>query len=475
MSAASGVLLPGFAGTVLPDWLAERLRGGLAGVCLFGGNIVDRRQLRALTDSIRLARPDAIIAIDEEGGDVTRLYYASGSPYPGNAVLGRIDDPAYTESVARTVGWELRGAGVNLDFSPDVDINSNPENPVIGVRSFGTDATAVGRHAAAWVRGIESTGIAACAKHFPGHGDTAQDSHLALPVVDAPLEVIEARELVPFRHVIAAGARTIMTSHIVLPQLDPSGPATFSAPILGGLLRERLGFEGVVVSDALDMRGASGESGIPDAAVRAIAAGCDLLCIGTDNTDEQLDAIEARLVQALDDGRLDDARLTDAADRVATLGAQLRAQSRDIPIPEYLSADDEPRFDLSRTAAAFERRAGLAISARRQCFALQAAASLAIGAVPWGLGAAGVEVVPVSEGGRMRVQPGAQPVLLGRDIHRNAWMRAAADELRTEHPDAVVVELGWPSDDRRYADIATFGASRHVGLALAQLLEEQAR
>ncbi len=469
---SAGVLLPGFDGTTLPGWLAERLRGGLAGVCLFGGNIVDAAQLRELTADIRRANPAALIAIDEEGGDVTRLYYASGSPYPGNALLGRIDDLELTESMARGIGAELRRAGVNLDFAPDIDINYNPDNPVIGVRSFGADAALVGRHAAAWVRGLESTGVAACAKHFPGHGDTAQDSHLALPVVDAPLEVLQARELVPFRHAIAAGTRAIMTSHIVLPRLDAGGPATFSARILTGLLRGELGFAGVIVSDALDMQGASGERGIADAAARAIAAGCDLLCLGKDTTDEQLAVIEEELERAAADGRLGAGRLGDAAARVAALAAELRAGEASIPVPEYAA---EHGFDLARTAAAFDVREDVRIASSRAYLALESPASIAIGVAPWGLAAAGAEVASVREGEAIRLEPGVQPVLLGRDNHRHAWMRATIDDMRTRHPSTVVVDLGWPSDDRRYADVATFGASRHVGAALLRWFEEVAR
>ncbi len=220
----AATLLPGFVGTTLPEWLAERLRDGLGGVCIFGPNIVSRAQLRALTDSIYEANPNAIVAIDEEGGDVTRLYYDTGSPYPGNAVLGRLGDLSYTEFVGRLVGWELRLAGCNLNFAPDVDINSNADNPVIGVRSFGSTPEVVAEHSAAWTRGLQSAGIAVSAKHFPGHGDTAQDSHLALPVVDLTLDELRERELKPFAAVIAAGARTIMTSHILLPQIDPEQP-----------------------------------------------------------------------------------------------------------------------------------------------------------------------------------------------------------------------------------------------------------
>lgn len=459
---SAGVLLPGFAGTELPAWLEARLRTGLAGVCLFGENIVSRAQVRALTDAIRAANPRALIAIDEEGGDVTRLYYATGSPYPGNALLGRIGDLGLTGEVAATVARELRAVGVNLNFAPDADINSNPDNPVIGVRSFGADPERVSAQVAAWVAAHQAEGVAVSAKHFPGHGDTAQDSHLALPVVDLPLETLRERELRPFLAAIQAGARTIMTSHVLLPQLDAERPATFSQDILDGVLRGELGFEGVIVSDALDMAGASGETGIPAAAVRAVAAGCDLLCIGTRNTDEQLDEIIAALDAAIADGSLPAARLDEAVARNHALAAALAAPSGALDAPE-------PAFDLDRAIAAFDVAEGLVLEPGAPIFTLETTANIAIGQAPWGPAAAGAEVTALYEGDELPATA-VPPVLVGRDNHRRPWVRDLVDRARQEHPALVVVDMGWPSDDLAYADIATFGASRYVGAALLRLL-----
>ena len=461
-SAAAGVLLPGFVGTTLPDWLAARLRGGLAGVCLFGENIASPEQLRVLTAAITAANPLALIAIDEEGGDVTRLYQRQGSPFPGNALLGRIDDPDYTASVAAAVAHELLRAGVNLNFAPDVDINSNAQNPVIGVRSFGSDPGLVARHAAAWVAAHEGAGVAVSAKHFPGHGDTAQDSHLALPVVDLPLEALLARELLPFRAAVEAGARTVMTSHILLPQLDDENPATFSAAIIGGLLRDELGFEGVVVTDALDMVGASGETGIPEAAVRALAAGCDLLCIGTRNTDEQLRAIGSAIDAAVEQGRLGAARLADAGSRNARLARSLAAGASAHRV--------DARFPLARSIAAFDVRPGVVVRERRTLVAIETTPNIAVGESPWGL------ATPhrLREGDPLPAVDG-QLVLLGRDNHRHGWVRELVDGARIAHPDALVVDLGWPDETRDYADVATFGASAHVSEALGAWLEGEGR
>jgi len=455
--AAARVLLPGFDGFTLPAWLDARLRNGLAGVCLFGENVESREQLRALTAAITAANPDALIAIDEEGGDVSRLYQATGAPFPGNALLGRIDDLDYTARVATAVGLELRAVGVNLNFAPDVDINSNHDNPVIGVRSFGTDPGRVAAHSAAWIAAHEATGVAVSAKHFPGHGDTAQDSHLALPVVDLPLNELRERELVPFEASVAAGASTIMSSHILLPQLDADNPATFSSAVLDGLLRGELGFRGVIVSDALDMVGASGEIGLAEAAVRAIAAGCDLLCIGTKNTDDQLEAIGAALADAVAEGRLPAARLAEAGDRNVALARRLAAS------PPAAVADTA--FPIETAIAAFAVKPGVVVAPRLFVVALETAANIAVGRSPWGPPV----VARLSEGDPLPAVDG-QLVLVGKNNHRHGWVRELADRARIDYPGALVVDMGWPDLNQNYSDVATFGASRHVGEALAAWL-----
>lgn len=493
----AATMLPGFVGTSLPGWLEERLRNGLGGVCLFGQNIESVAQVRALTDSIYAANPDAIVAIDEEGGDVTRLYYETGSPFPGNAVLGRLGDVAYTEAVARRVGEELHAVGVNLDLAPDVDINSNADNPVIGVRSFGSAPEVVAEQGAAWTRGLQSAGVAVCAKHFPGHGDTAQDSHLELPEVDLTADQLRERELLPFRAVVEAGARTVMTSHILLPRIDPDLPATFSTAVVQGLLRGELGFTGVVVTDALDMHGASGGRGIPEAAVLALVAGCDLLCIGTENTDGQLADIEEAVVAAVVAGRLAADRVDEAAARVRVLAEGVRADAELHTIrPRVDGARWQPgaidEADVRRALDAFEisdhARAWLRDHrGRYSVVRVDTVANIAIGHAPWGPFAEPAEGAADGEGCRFAVNPqvvftegddpdlvlaASSPVLVvGKDNHRHAFARAAIDRLRAGRESVLVVDMGWPSDDRAYADIATFGASRLIGRALIWVLD----
>jgi beta-N-acetylhexosaminidase len=477
-------LLPGFKGTTLPIWLRNRLRAGLGGVCLFAQNISSPAQLRALTDSIMTENPYAIIAVDEEGGDVTRLWAATGAPFPGNAVLGRLDHLDTTRDTAATIGWSLRQAGCTVNFAPCVDLNSRPDNPVIGVRSFGSDAGRVARHGAAWVTGLQSTGVAASAKHFPGHGDTAQDSHVSLPAVDRSLDELRSRELLPFAAAIEAGCRVVMTSHILLPQLDQSSPATMSRIVLHDLLRRDLGFNGVVVSDALDMAGASGSLGMPNAAVAALRAGCDLLCLGTDNIDAQLAEIEDAARSAIAHGVLTTARVSDAEHRVLGLAADLEAaraaagQPPDL-VPGALTDEAElaDTFDVQRGAWDWRVRT----AGRYTVVRLEADPNIAAGSTPWGPFAVAAEGgTPFAARSEWLISPQqtvlpslqpTQPVLvIGRDIHRHRFAREAVDRLRSKHVDVLVVDMGWPSEDRQYADVATFGASLLMGAALLNWL-----
>src|SRR6201992_3275855 len=181
---AATVLQPGFVGTSAPDWVRRWLGEGLGGVALFARNVESPDQVARLTAQLRAERPDVIVAIDEEAGDVTRFESRHGSSRPGNLGLGSVDDPELTEAVACDLGVDLARAGITLDYAPDTDVNSNPDNPIIGVRAFGVDAELVARHSGAFVRGLQSAGVAACAKHFPGHGDTSADSHHDVPVID---------------------------------------------------------------------------------------------------------------------------------------------------------------------------------------------------------------------------------------------------------------------------------------------------
>ncbi|WP_040493060.1 glycoside hydrolase family 3 protein [Ilumatobacter nonamiensis] len=479
---ALGLLMPGFVGTELPDWLRALLEDGLGSICLFGHNVDTPAQVAALTASIHSANRHAIIAIDEEGGDVSRLHQHDGSPFPGNAILGRIGDIELTRSVAREVGAQLAAVGIHLTLAPDADVNSNPDNPVIGVRSFGADPVAVAAHTAAWIDGVQAAGVAACAKHFPGHGDTATDSHLSEPVIAADAATLADRELVPFSAAIAAGTKTIMTSHIHVPAIDLEHVATFSETILGDLLRGRLGFDGVVVTDALDMVGASGTRGMPAAAVSAVAAGSDLLCLGSNNSESEIGDIVEALLIADSVGELPVGRLADAAGRCLTLARWTADRRRQAGEPSR-GAANPPIVSLGEVAASFtlsdRASAMLAIAGRPvQWVRIDPEPNIAIGATPLGPffegGAVPSFVVPIDDRTSAVdyvAEPGALTIVVGRELHRDDGAVGAASTLRASS-DALIVDMGFAHSD--HVDIATFGASRLAGEALIELVRSSA-
>ncbi len=287
----------------------------IAGVCLFGRNTPDRERTRDLVDEIRAAagRPQ-LVTIDQEGGAVARL--VDGPVPPSAMALGAVDDLALTEAVAAATARSLRAAGVDLDFAPVADVALDPRNPVIAERAFGADPAFVGRHVAAFVRGLQGAGVAATIKHFPGHGDVAVDSHLDLPYLHVERDRLEAVEWAPFRAGIEAGAAAVMTAHLLVRALDPEWPSTMSATTLATLRRD-LGFTGVIFSDALNMRAIADRWAAPEAAVLAVAAGVDApLLIGP--VAEHVAVVRA-LEAAQREGRLDPAAVAASAERLARL------------------------------------------------------------------------------------------------------------------------------------------------------------
>jgi len=296
-----------------------------AGAILFERDLQSVAAAQGLLARLRgSSRPPRLIAVDQEGGPIARLR-AIGTGTPSAMALGAADDEALTHDIYALIGAELAALGINLDLAPVADLNTNSSNPVIGLRSFGDDPQRVARHVSAAIRGLHSAGIAAAAKHFPGHGDTALDSHKTLPVVEHALARLSARELVPFRAAIAAGVDILMSAHVAFPALEPTGvPATLSRAILTGLLREELGFDGVICTDAMDMKAIADTYEPGDASVRAVAAGADLVLF------ERVDNA-ARAAAALRDavraGTLDPGLVEKSLARVDALRTKLAASS----------------------------------------------------------------------------------------------------------------------------------------------------
>ena len=454
--AAAACVFPGFRGATVPDWLRRELGDGLGGVVLFAFNVDDPEQLSALTSSLRAERDGLLVSVDEEGGDVTRLQAARGSSFPGNLALGAVDDVALTRRVAAAIGGELAAVGVNMNLAPVADVVVDPAAAIVGVRSFGSDPQLVSRHVAAFVEGLQGTGVAACAKHYPGHGEVAGDSHLELPAADIDRETLFARALPPFAAAVESGVRAVMTAHIRFPAIDEQ-PATISAPLLG-LLRSELGFGSVVMTDALEMRAIMGTVGLEVGAVQAIAAGADALCLGADRSPEEVVGVREALVAAVRDGRLAEERLHEAAARVADLAAW--------------ASSPQPGHDLDAGAEAARRalrtEGDVSLPERPLVVELWPEATIAAGPAHHGLGELlGAETFRVREGEPFpQLDDPRRAVVVVRDAHRHAWQRELVPA------GVLVVETGLPAwrppDARGY--VVTYGAGRANLAAAAELL-----
>ncbi|WP_127794402.1 glycoside hydrolase family 3 protein [Agromyces sp. LHK192] len=510
----NAVLWPGFLGTDVPGWLRRDLDEGLAGAVLFAQNLGDDDQRRRLAASLHAGRDDVFVGIDEEGGNVTRLEAGSGSSLPGAWQLGHLDDVSLTEAVGAELARRSLAAGANVVLAPVADVNVDPRNPVIGVRSYGTDPGLVSRHVAAQVRGIQRGGAAACAKHFPGHGDTHVDSHYALPTVDLSVEEIERLHLAPFRAAIEAGVASIMTGHLVVPEWGDL-PATLNPAILGRL--RELGFEGAIVTDALDMAAVRATVGAGPGAVLALRAGADLLCIGNptnpgaaaapDQDERDIDEVRDAILGALVDGELAVEVLERAAARVAVLAESVRTPvgvadaatsgfdagagaSSDGSTDASFGASSDASFDAREVArAAITVHGALPdLGAARLVLDARRATTLAVDT--------DADVAStIAAGGRVvRIDPVAVPadqlvpaveravdgvtgivatgiVVLVDALDASAAQRAVVEAV-AGRGDAVVVHVGVPSDSRvaGLPVVETRAASRLAAVAAAEVL-----
>lgn len=490
---AASTLIPPFDGTSAPAWLLSALEGGLAGVTLFAPNIAaGPARLADLTASLRSAADDVLVATDEEGGDVTRVWYGSGSPYPGNAALGEVNDTALTEGVHAAIGRDLAALGINLDLAPCLDVLAAPQNPVIGTRSFGAAPELVARHGVAAVRGLQSAGVAACAKHFPGHGSTVLDSHAELAVVDGGMSDVTVRDVPPFRAAIEAGVLTVMPGHLRVPGLTGELPASLSAAAIA-LLRTGLGFGGVVVTDGLEMRAVSDPYGVPGASVLALAAGCDLLCLGRDVDEGGYLAVRSAIVASVRSGELPGSRLEEAASRVSELRASLAAQRASLTLASSAAAASSVSGDVTAAGG------GIGLVAARRALRLtgprpeltdpvvvevEPIVNMAAGHAHWGLNGwvpaeslrrvASSPDPAAASAAALKAAAGRSLILVVRDAHRSVATTALVTSVLAERPDAVIVEMGlpyWqPPAGTCQSYLATFGASRANTRAAAEIL-----
>jgi beta-N-acetylhexosaminidase len=310
------LLIAGFDGHHIPPELRALAKEfGLGGVILFARNVVEPEQVADVAFEAARLVPDlpVWVSVDQEGGRVARLK-APFTEWPPMATLGRSGDLGLAERFARALAGELKTVGITLDYAPVLDVHTNPKNLVIGDRALAERAEDVARIGSVIVRTLQNEGIAACGKHFPGHGDTSADSHHELPLVEHPPERLREVEFLPFKAAIEAGVATIMTAHVLVPSLDEKRPATLSRRIVAELLREELNFDGVILSDDLEMKAVAAEYAVASAAVLAVQAGCDGALICSGDHDTQAAALEA-LVHAVEDDRLPIGRVEDALKR----------------------------------------------------------------------------------------------------------------------------------------------------------------
>jgi len=348
-----GLIMVGWEGTRLTGEVMSLLDQRLRGVVLFARNVADISQLKEVGRTVHARRGGgALIGIDQEGGRVARLREGFLVPPPMRD-LGAAADAGLVRDVGRVVGGQLRALGINLNFAPVLDVDTNPRNPVIADRSFGSDPRRVGELGAALALGLQDAGVAACGKHFPGHGDTHQDSHLTLPRLPHGRTRLDRVELPPFRAAIAAGIASLMTAHVVFEALGDDGPATLSPRVVNGLLREELGFGGVVVSDDVQMRALADLAPIEEVAVRAFGAGVDLLlcCHRPALAVAAVDAV----VAAVADGRLDEATLRASHRRVEAMAARYAVDANDTETTGSVRVAGRSEADLRSALAALTR------------------------------------------------------------------------------------------------------------------------
>ncbi len=477
------LLMAPLAGTTLTAQEEELLQAGLGSVILFGYNTPDPETARDLARSIHAAVPDCVIAIDEEGGDVTRLQAATGSSLPTAWALGTLDDVDLTRRVGGALGQLIAACDIDLDLAPVLDVSTDPANPVIGTRAYGDEPDKVTRHARAMASGLREAGIAVCGKHFPGHGATSVDSHTDLPLIDLPEAVLQREHLAPWE--LAPWLDAVMTAHVLVPALGerPASIAAWSRPLLDSLSHG--GFHGLVITDALDMAAVATDPGYGEAAVCALEAGADLLCLGTamrrDSEQMVREAHEA-IRTAIENGRLDASAVAARAARVRTVLQGLRSRRRWLPTPTIESALEQ--IDILGTGAALA-----AVQVRHAHLDLQPAAVIDVrggaaaisqnrrGHLVQALRARGIDALEHEEGAYLADAFAAPQLLVVTRLPRaDQREQAALEQVLAARPDAIVVHVGVPEAAPAHRRLVlAFGAGRTMMRAVVDSLLAGAR
>jgi beta-N-acetylhexosaminidase len=455
---------PSFGGTTVPEWLKPSLDGGLGSVTLFASNTPNFEAAGKLVEELRSYSPHLIVAIDEEGGDVTRLFVREGSPFPTPALLGRCDDEDLTYRSYLSLGQELSKLGIDMSFAPVADVVVARENPIVAVRAFGMNSDLVARHTVAAVRGFRDGGIGACIKHFPGHGAAIEDSHHHLPTVDLDMESLLADHIQPFIAAIDDGVDAVMVSHIIATALDDVNPSSLSHAVITDFLRKTLNFQGLIVTDALDMGALGGPEILPQSAVKALSAGADLLCFSGD-TDQLFFVTEGlRAVHvAVEAGVIPEEYLMAAAKRVLSWKH-----------PKMLKGEIPPPVIARDLVRGLEVRGENVLVGRQiHLIELGTAPTIAAGHVAWGMRKALAELgiactLQTADTESLIDKP---VVVAFRDAYRDKGVFDALNLLAKRYPHAIFVDLGWPTLDFVPTNlIRTYGSCAVAARAAASLM-----
>lgn len=470
----------GLLGKNASPWIRNALeKQHLGGVILFAHNLSGPKQIQALTTELQEIATESghfplFISIDQEGGRVERVTEGT-TLFPGALALGQTDSPDEVQDAAFFSGYDLNNLGINLILAPVLDVNNNPDNPVINTRSFGTEPERVSKIGIAYAKGLSQSGSTHCIKHFPGHGDTSVDSHYALPVIRKSEQELEEVELIPFRRAIEQGAEMVMTAHVIYTGVDRNQPATLSKKIVHGILREKLGFDGVVITDAMEMNAISRNFGPGEAAVRAIEAGVDIILLTAENP--SLTEMIQSVLAAVQSGRIPEESLNASVERQI----RLKLKKGIYPHAKGESSPFEPLFEAQKKE--IQTRYNQLIKKYKSPGALNRTLSekavRSMGKVYPGLDQKdGRDLPTVVYSSSREISPEAFMKEVSRDLPKlkwiqvsgleDAWKKIQKNQSRTQQASTVILEIGnreQRSWNRIVAEFETrFPKSRLIGV-----------
>ena len=452
---------PGFGGAAVPEWIKPWLENGLGSVTLFASNTPSFEAAANLIKDLRSYNPEVLIAIDEEGGDVTRLFVREGSRYSTPALLGQCDDENLTYRSYNSMGSVLRELGIDITYAPVADVVAFENNPIVGVRSFGMSTDVVTRHVAAAVKGLQSAGVGACVKHFPGHGAVLEDSHHDLPHIKMTLADYESQHVFPFKHAIDSGVSSVMIGHLIAEALDRNFPASLSSKVIRDYLRGVLHFDGLVVTDALDMGAIGGPSKIHESALKALTAGADLLCFsGMGDQSGFVSSSFDWIKSAVDSGALSINSLQESEQRITSWRSLNKT-----------SIETNSSVDFKDLISGFEISGSVELEPGAvNLVEIGTKPTIAAGDVSWGmhreLRAVGIACdIHASDAETLATK---KLVVAFRDAYRDAPLLATLRRLNERYPEAIFIDMGWPTREFTPKNlIRAFGSSAVIAQAVA--------